>query len=836
MINDQFSYFHINHKNKMSLLTEDERTNFIMSIYTTLASLEDEEVGKEINKFFDKLIPNNSSDLLLINKEISDKYFKNYPFSDNNFYSIVNKFLGTDFRMHFEFNKENTEILAKILVFLYKLFKNKTKAKKYNLKSYQHLLIKINETNKAFDAVSIFLNKDKLKDLNSFISTTAGSLDRKYSSGLHKMPSFSSKSDVNSDNKNSSYSKNTFNRALYYQYPNPSKNIKLSKLDLPVELYFILNKLVTVKKLTFSLDSINQQRKEEILLILLNSEWVFPNVFEIEFDLQNEELEEALNSIFQNRLDYISKKNLRTTNYESSIKSKATWKTQNNEDNEINLITSLTNPNSTQFYEKDDLSSLPFRDTTFISGESGEEDRRLSFFSGQKTKRNKHTLTSLTQYVSKNLDPFETVIIYSYFAAKMKNIKLFSLIFQDTYKDEIERTMKLQNIILFNFNFLNFILKLENLTELSVEFNSLDMKSFEKIISLIHKNSSLQKLRISFFSAEKNYSPSGLYKLYTSLQYNSNALFFNKDGSSNKNKHYQLLEADQIIVNELLQNFEENIEKLFFILLTKLTSMNEITLFFDIPSLITENDMYIIILLKLIINFFIMLTYDQSLFREVKIIAPYLKFDNRKFPIIEELLDEISLEENKKLESFALQLQMYKVINVHNLLSTRFKKLTLGDLDKESFESFMTSYSREDFLSKSDLLTIKLTLSIIVIEYEEVESLVKTFLTIKPKKLEEIQLFSSLIIQNEQKLSELLQIIYFKTKTKVALVELSLSNENNILMWDEEIRKSIFSELESFYFIVHKIKTFRPLKQKNIMLKIRGFLDIPKTKGIFCKK
>ena len=121
---------------------------------------------------------------------------------------------------------------------------------------------------------------------------------------------------------------------------------------------------------------------------------MFPNVFEIEFDLQNEELEEELNSIFQNRLDYISKKNLRTTNYESSIKSKAIWKTQNNEDNEINLITSLTNPNSTQFYEKDDLSSLPFRDTTFISGESGEEDRKLSFFSGQKTKRNNRLLAA----------------------------------------------------------------------------------------------------------------------------------------------------------------------------------------------------------------------------------------------------------------------------------------------------------------------------------------------------------------------------------------------------------------------------------------------------------
>lgn len=828
MNNDQFSYFHINHKNKMTLLTEEERANFIMSIYTTLASLEDEEVGKEINKFFDKLIPNNSSDLLSINKEISERYFKNYPFSDNNFYSNVNKFLGADFRMHFEFNKENTEILAKILVFLYKLFKSKSKSKKYNLKTYQDLLTKINET-KTFDAVSIFLNKDILKDLNSFISTAAGSLDRKYSSGLNKLSSFSS----NSEHRNSSYSKTTFNRTLYYQYPNPSKKIKLSKLDLPIEIYFILNKLVTVKKLTFSLDSINQQRKEEILLILLNSEWVFPNVFEIEFDLQNEELEEALDSIFQNKLDYISKKNQRTTNYDLSIKSKATWKTLNKE-NDINLITSLATPNSTKFYEKDDLSSLQFRDTTFISGESGEEERRLSVFSGQKSKKNTKTLASVTQYVRKNLDPFETVIIYSYFVSKMKNIKLFSLSFQDTYKDEIERAMKIQNIILFNFSFLNFILKLENLTELSIEFNSLDMKSFEKIISLIHKNTSLKKLRISFFSAEKNYSPSGLYKLYTSLQYNSNALLLNKDGSSNKN--YQLLETDQIIVNELLQNFEENIEKFFFILLTKLSSMSEITLFFDLPSLITENDMYVIILLKLIINFFIMLTYDKSLLREVKIIAPYLKFDNRKFPIIEELLDEISLEENKKLESFVLQMQMYKVINVNNLLSTHFKKITLGDLDTSSFQSFMSLYSSENFLSQSELLTIKLTLNIIVIEYEEVEDLIKTFLTIKPQKLEEIHLFSSLIIKDEQKLNELLQIIYFKTKTKVALVELSISNENNILMWDEEIRKSIFSELESFYFIINKIKMFRPLKLKNIMLKIRRFLDIPKTKGIFCKK
>ena len=36
------------------------------------------------------------------------------------------------------------------------------------------------------------------------------------------------------------------------------------------------------------------------------------------------------------------------------------------------------------------------------------------------------------------MEPFEVIIIYSYFVAQLKNVKLFSLIFQDTFKEEIE--------------------------------------------------------------------------------------------------------------------------------------------------------------------------------------------------------------------------------------------------------------------------------------------------------------------------------------------------------------------------------------------------------------
>ena len=100
-----------------------------------------------------------------------------------------------------------------------------------------------------------------------------------------------------------------------YQYPNPATNaIKLSSLELPVELIFILNKFVTVKKLTFCLDCIDRKRKDEILLILLNHEWLFPNVFEVDFNLHDEELETALGLLFKERLNEITNKRQRTTN------------------------------------------------------------------------------------------------------------------------------------------------------------------------------------------------------------------------------------------------------------------------------------------------------------------------------------------------------------------------------------------------------------------------------------------------------------------------------------------------------------------------------------------
>ena len=813
MDNAEFSYFHINHKNEMAFLPEGERIELIMSVYTTLASLDSDDIGKEINKFFNKLLPNNGEDLFLINKQLAEHYFKEYNFNDSQFYYYVNHFLATDFQMHFEFTKDNTEDLAKLLVYLFRLLSHKSKAKKYKIKNHSDLINAINsyQANNNIDAVNLFLNNEKLK---SFNSTTTGSIDRRSSEKF----------------EGSVGSKSSLPKMNFYQYPKPYTNsVLLSSLELPVELIFILNKFLTVKKLTFSLDSIDKRRKDEILLILLNHEWLFPNVFEVDFNLNDEELETALGYIFKGRLYEVTKRKQRTTTYDSAIKKQPTWKAKYEDDDDEFLL-----PNASEFIQNGELFSSDSFFTPVSSRRSSTTSFLSNFISPQK-RDNENKLKSLSKFICNNMEPFEVIIIYSYFVAQLKNVKLFSLIFQDTFKEEIEKTMEIQGILLLNFNFLSFITKLEKLTELSVEFNSLDMKSFEKIIGLVHKNSELQKLRLSFFVEEKNYSPSGLYKLCSSLKLNTRALL-SKRTPLNQNTPYHFSELDQLIVNQLLPSFSENIEKLFFILLTKL-NMTEIILYFDLPSLITDNEMYIMILIKLIINIFIMLSFDHSSYREVKLIAPYLKFDNRKFPIIEELLDEIAMENNKKMENFVLQIQMYKVINVQNLISTHLQKLLLGDLDQASFTSFINFYTSEDFISKSELLSIKISLSIIVITYEEISDLVHRFLLTKTKKLEENGLLTSLVMKEGNNYEELLNIVYFKSKTKRCVLEVaqSISNEKEILQWNKVIKEKIYNTLNAFY-IVSNDSRYSKLKEKNIFLRFKKFIDIPKTKGIKCKK
>ena len=68
--------------------------------------------------------------------------------------------------------------------------------------------------------------------------------------------------------------------------------------------------------------------------------------------------------------------------------------------------------------------------------------------------------------------------------------------------DEICQFLKNRSLLIDDFHILSFITK-KNIITLSIEFNSLDSKSFEKVLNFINQNSELCKCDISFFPKEE---------------------------------------------------------------------------------------------------------------------------------------------------------------------------------------------------------------------------------------------------------------------------------------------------------------------------------------------
>ena len=92
-MNELFSYLFINRSPKISLLSNDDQISLTMNVYTTVAAITDDSIGKEINKYFNRLIPNNGEDLLQINIRQAKMYSEKYKPQKENVSKVVNKVL-----------------------------------------------------------------------------------------------------------------------------------------------------------------------------------------------------------------------------------------------------------------------------------------------------------------------------------------------------------------------------------------------------------------------------------------------------------------------------------------------------------------------------------------------------------------------------------------------------------------------------------------------------------------------------------------------------------------------------------------------------------------------
>ena len=282
----------------------------------------------------------------------------------------------------------------------------------------------------------------------------------------------------------------------------------------------------------------------------------------------------------------------------------------------------------------------------------------------------KSTPQILGQFALKNKPYFQMISIYSYFFTKnLKKIKKISLYFHTPFSYEITLLYNMK----LNFDLSHFLIftnQIETLTEANFSFNSLDDKSFEYILGLINKNTSISTLRLSFFSPEINYFDNSLFNLISSKKISLTKLFQDQREFEIKNSQYKDKKMNNFILNQkLLDSFSNNLCNLFNLLkVISLNNIEELVMRFDIPLPLLDNNKYIILIVKFIINILIMLTFQDNKVHTLKLLAPYLEVSGANMPYIRQLFKEILLKDE-------IEVKMHNKNKIYKKKTKRQKEL-----------------------------------------------------------------------------------------------------------------------------------------------------------------
>ena len=208
--------------------------------------------------------------------------------------------------------------------------------------------------------------------------------------------------------------------------------------------------------------------------------------------------------------------------------------------------------------------------------------------------------------------------------------------------------------------------------------NAIDYVTTRKLFHLIQKNKSLQELQISFFSSDVSYLQQTIYKIYSQFVKNK------KDS-----KVYYIEEPETEMLNQINNNFQIHLSYLFDIILRK-KNLSKLGLYFDIPSILLENQKYTIPILKFIINIIFLLDEDNSKLNSLTLLSPNTILNKTLFPSIDDYFEDLEIyEKNKSLHTLHLHLKIYKIINIKKIISPNLLILSIGDFDLISFKTIV---------------------------------------------------------------------------------------------------------------------------------------------------
>ena len=833
------NYFRIDSNNIFNEIDQEYGIELKVQLFTTIAASQEVIVGKSMNKFFQTILKQNEGDLYSINQSLSKQIQK----QDETFASVnsiiepMNNILNYNFAdLEINVEEQIIEDISRILCYGFnfleqhkKLYNIKTQAD-FNASLFEITFNDIDLVKEYSSSAFAFSNNNNNSNDDIQITDEIASAyqQRKGSnSSLHKsfglMSSYQQRqhntqfSSLREQSQSNSYKNNCGFNHYVYRYDLEHCN------SLPNELVILVNKFQYIRRINLSIEEINEDKLLCYIMFLLNVDWLFPNLIEVEFDLQCKEISLSLDEIFKHRLKEKMKelnKNLKTTMYDSfnqmpHEKRKGNW--------DVNMNTTNTNTqqdfrpsgsfsvNTMNFNHNNNNNSVliePIVNKRYSFSIFNTTSPMINVFNNNNPNEPTKTITlkqtdddvenilmldrngiNGLSLINQNSIKFDMIIVFSYFLSKWKNMKVLMLRFPDSFTREIETTLNNREVKFIDFHFMNFFVDISQLIDFSIEFNALDSINFEKILGLIKNNNTLRILRLSLFSDDQNYSPSALYKLCFGMKYSMKNLLISDNKTFSKGDHVYD-DIDRLILSKLLRRFQINLEILLCLLQRK-KDLVEFTCVLDLPSLIIGDDKYNMSLIKFVINILILIAFESHNFKVIKLISPLLVFDSRKYPIILQILDELGDEQCQSnlssINVMTIQLKLFSVINISNLITTKLTTLFLGDMDTTTFIEFVKYYSSDTFIKNSQLTTVKVSLANFISNYDvPLQTAVNAYYKSIPLHLNENFLFSNLTLTNDD-IMTILKLINLNEIEKY-YIEINMRNCNDSYLFTKQLQ------------------------------------------------
>ena len=777
-IGNYLNYLKITGQDKIEELDNEAYVQQCMMFSSTLAQENEDNIGKEINKFFNLILTENKEgEPLKVNIAMSNRFNKEKVI-DNQINYILNK----NFDSELVLDEEMSENIATILTIIYQKIQSK-----FKFNSYQAFVNKINNynlferdilkdyliTEEESRQRNMALNSPAKPDyeINRFLSTSP-TKSRK----TVPIPDNSSKKNISTKIKNRNSTLNKTKIIYEFREKNSDKN-----LGFPIEILILKRKFQTIKKIklmisnsvsrskknifdsesfsdkdnsfinvSFSsnLSEINLKQKDiqNIIFVLLNLNWLFFNIIEIEIDLSNDNIIKEQILLYKSSLKHFSKllkRNIKNTDYSQNKIKKINY----------DPLHGSIFENYVQLDEDEDEDSYSSSGSYSLKVNAFQKDDNIFNLNDEQKVSNtnfeENQIESFDNLIKKYQYTLQMIIISAFFMSKIPNLFFCNFTIPFNFENEILRMLQIHQIYIADFNLLSFLSDAK-MIRITIDFNSLDNKAFQEVLSLLFKNNNLRICQLNFFPSENYFIPELLLKLLQECNSNYKLASLNNDRSIlGKIEPHE--DIDIFLFKKLSEYFESNINKLFLTLCIKST-VEELSLIFNVPSLLKKIDFYLRIILKFILNIFISIDNMKLNLKTFNLQTSNFFFDGNKYPFLLDFLDKIYIFSNSELNLTKLTCQMKfkNITNIYRIIPYNVMQLSIGELDYETFIYFIEYITSSQFSTHSNLLKLKINLSNSLLDIDNsYEYLIKLF-TEYPKGLKEIGINTQFIINKEQ--------------------------------------------------------------------------------------